>query len=814
MPITEIGTIYTPSIYGRTAFPLQHVGDPIFYKIINSESSSVVDLSKDIINIPNHFFRTGEELDYSYTQFETAIGISTYSPGASPTTDKLPDKVYPIVIDKDNIRVALTTEYAFQNQYANLTSLGIGTQHSLEANKKNSKCLITINNIIQSPISVASTVKIVAHTQASLTLDSLENIKIGTCLKVEDEIVRVSAINFDEKKITLSRGPNLLGTTIKSFPTSINNTVIDVLAGTYNIVKDVIHFDEPPIEGKKISDKVPLDDVLFDGSYSFNYVTDILKTADRVLILWENPPVELGTQNFYYLIKNSENNFSFATSYSNALKKIKVEFSNVSPNEFPITDFRIVYFYPSEENTFTGRVFLRSNYSGNLVFDDISQQFTGLSSSFELKSSGISTVGIKSDNGILLVNNVFQYPGSDEAFSFVEDNTSTYVNFVGFGSTGFLGKEYDINVKGYPRGGIIVSYGTTSGTKYQPLSNYSNIPLSGSVAGVGASVSFDVDEYGSVRNLKFTNFGYNYKVGEILKPSGTNAGVGQVEDDKLHIKINEIAKDSFNAWNIGILDKLDDISSKVNGIRKTFSLTKNGQRVSLDADSQYEIELSQNLLIFINDVLQKPNSSYKFKNGSIITFTEPIPTGSNVKIYFYKGYYGDTVLNQNVSRLKIGDSIKLNQDFILPPPFEQNSRIAKDIISSDVLMTNLYSDIGLSESSSQIRSINWTPQKTDLIIDGEYVSKSRIEQNSGITTFSKIDSRIGTFTGISTNIIGITTTNLLVGDYLEDNSDKNYIGTGISIASISSGQISIASTEFSYSPAGVNTSYISIYRKY
>ena len=437
-----------------------------------------------------------------------------------------------------------------------------------------------------------------------------------------------------------------------------------------------------------------------------------------------------------------------------------------------------------------------------------------MSSSFELKSSGISTVGIKSDNGILLVNNVFQYPGSDEAFSFVEDNTSTYVNFVGFGSTGFLGKEYDINVKGYPRGGIIVSYGTTSGTKYQPLSNYSNIPLSGSVAGVGASVSFDVDEYGSVRNLKFTNFGYNYKVGEILKPSGTNAGVGQVEDDKLHIKINEIAKDSFNAWNIGILDKLDDISSKVNGIRKTFSLTKNGQRVSLDADSQYEIELSQNLLIFINDVLQKPNSSYKFKNGSIITFTEPIPTGSNVKIYFYKGYYGDTVLNQNVSRLKIGDSIKLNQDFISPPPFEQNSRIAKDIISSDVLMTNLYSDIGLSESSSQIRSINWTPQKTDLIIDGEYVSKSRIEQNSGITTFSKIDSRIGTFTGISTNIIGITTTNLLVGDYLEDNSDKNYIGTGISIASISSGQISIASTEFSYSPAGVNTSYISIYRKY
>ena len=81
MPINEIGTIYTPSIYGRKSFPLNHKGDPIFYKIFNSQSSSVVNVSSDIINIPNHFFRTVEPLKYN-SGAGSSIGISTTSPGA------------------------------------------------------------------------------------------------------------------------------------------------------------------------------------------------------------------------------------------------------------------------------------------------------------------------------------------------------------------------------------------------------------------------------------------------------------------------------------------------------------------------------------------------------------------------------------------------------------------------------------------------------------------------------------------------------------------------------------------------------------
>lgn len=843
MPINEIGTLYTPSIYGRKSFPLNHKGDPIFYKTFNAQSSSVVSVTSDTINIPNHFFKTGEPLRYNYNSIDTAIGISTTSPGALGITSQFPSTVYPIVVDKNNIRISLGSSYAANNQYVDIISLGIGTQHSFEAFKQNSKCLITLNNIIQSPISVGSTIKVINYTANSLFVDSLQNVKIGTCLKIINEIVRVDSINYDTKEVKISRGTDVLGTDIVGFSSSLIGGYIDVLSGNYNIIKNTIYFDSPPLEGKKIIYKILTSDINY-GNYSFNLLTDILTTGSQILLSWTNPPQGIPQQKYYFVIKNSNNNFSFAETFYSAIQGIKVPFSNISNNEFPVSDFEIVFFYPNEDSSFNGRVFLKSNYDGNLVFDDISEQFTGITSSFELKSSGISTVGIKSDNGILLVNNIFQYPGSDEAFSFTESASKTYANFVGFGTTGFTGKSYDINVKDYPRGGIIVSYGTTSGSNYTPLSSYSNLALTGSAAGIGASVSFNIDLYGNVKDFKFTNFGYNYKIGEILVPTGTTGVGSQTTNDKIHVTINETVKDSFNAWNIGILDKLDDLSDKANGIRKTFSLTKNGQRISLDVDSEYEIELQYNLLVFINDVLQIPNSSYTFNGGSIITFTESIPTGSNVKIYIYKGYYNDTFTGTSVSKIKKGDLVQLAQNIYGIPPVEENPRIIKQFISADVLRTNVYSDLGLSDDSSQLRSITWTPQKTDLILDGVYLSKSRPEQNSGIGSFNIITTNVtigigttvgitttlGTFVGFCTSIIGINTnvgvgSLIQIGDYVEG----SYVSVGATIVSIGSSNINIGAassgistgsgnlylgiTSYSSSPTGINTIPLMFYRK-
>jgi hypothetical protein len=1015
MPVNDIGAIYTPSIYGRTSFPIRHNTEPIFYKTFDGSSDSIVGISSDKITVKEHFFKTGERLTYN-PGTGTSIGISSLSVGNIGFTTYLPTTVYPIVIDKDNIRVALAATLAIQGVYANINNLGIGSVHTLLAEKANAKSLICVDNIIQSPISVASTVGIVTYTNTSLQLDKLENVKLGSFLRINGEIVKVSAINYTTKNVSISRGSGVMGTPQKNFTGILTTTATEVLSGNYNIVKDIIYFADPPLEGKKINLSIPISDVDFaDASFTYFTAGEVnIISGSQAVFYSENSPQELTSGTVYYLIRSANNTFRFATSLFNAFNNIYISFTDVSGNEFPVAPFQLFLILANENSNFQGRVFLRSNYDGNNVFDDVSQQFTGITSSFELKTSGISTVGIKSDNGIVLINNIFQYPEFEESFEFREvgigSTAKTFLDFKGFDDS----KTYDVNVKGLPRGGIIVSYGVTSGLNYVPLipatgyavvsaagtisniyfgdkgsgyrsgittyyfyidngelpgnggygkispdssglinsfqivsggsgytyngvstsltasiselapngtpigvgttsifeyyrgspvnslnpgyvkidneiikytgisnatsqltgtlrgmlnttgalhssgasvvkyeyyytvkfdapSPYDNIPLSGSTSGIGASVSFEVNQNGEIQNLIFTNKGYNYKVGEILTPTGTIGLSTQTQNDKLKISINEVAKDEFAAWNIGKLRKLNDLSSKVNSVRKVFTLTEtvNGtvRRTSLEADPGGEIDISYNLLVFVNDVLQVPNESYVFLGGSQLEFSEPPSLGSSVKIYFYEGYAGDAPFTQAQTDVKEGDKLQIQRDKFEVPPLRQFSRTAKRIVSSDTLRTEVYTSVGLSNDSSQKRSISWTPQKSDAIIGGEYVSKSRDEWSSGITSITKISRTIysglttvgystyasGTFVGVSTNIIGINTnagigTLLQIGDYVEG----SYVSIGVTIVSIGASYINIGSpgitstylgnSSYSSSPAGTNTIPVRFYR--
>jgi hypothetical protein len=156
-------SIYIPTTLGSNSFRLKHKGDSIFYKVFNGSSSSVVDLQNNKIQINNHFFKTGEKLKYQFPNRGTSIGISTLSPGNSISTSLMPTEVYPIVLDSNNIKLAFSQDLALSGQSIDITSLGIGENHSLECEKQNSKCLISIDNIIQSPISIGSSVQILLH---------------------------------------------------------------------------------------------------------------------------------------------------------------------------------------------------------------------------------------------------------------------------------------------------------------------------------------------------------------------------------------------------------------------------------------------------------------------------------------------------------------------------------------------------------------------------------------------------------------------------------------------------------------------------
>ena len=130
---------------------------------------------------------------------------------------------------------------------------------------------------------------------------------------------------------------------------------------------------------------------------------------------------------------------------------------------------------------FSGRVYLRNNYDSNSIYDDVSDQFTGVTSSFTLKVGGANTIGIGSTggSGILFINGIFQSPSTDlnpnKNFKIVESGSGatgvTTVIFTGITSAdGSVFTSNNINTNQLPRGGVPISIGNTeNGLGYAPL---------------------------------------------------------------------------------------------------------------------------------------------------------------------------------------------------------------------------------------------------------------------------------------------------------------------------------------------------------
>ena len=130
---------------------------------------------------------------------------------------------------------------------------------------------------------------------------------------------------------------------------------------------------------------------------------------------------------------------------------------------------------------FNGRVYLRNDYGTNEIYDDISDQFTGVTTTFTLKVGGANTVGLGTTggSGILFINGVFQSPSTinnpSKNFKILESGTGasgvTSVFFTGITSSDgspFISNN-NINLNELPRGGVPISFGSTvTGLGYAP----------------------------------------------------------------------------------------------------------------------------------------------------------------------------------------------------------------------------------------------------------------------------------------------------------------------------------------------------------
>jgi len=267
-------------------------------------------------------------------------------------------------------------------------------------------------------------------------------------------------------------------------------------------------------------------DIIFDTSFATSGITtissnDIIKIDDEFMrvtsvtgsgttIFVERPILgtEIGIHTLGSTIEKFTGNYTIT---GNTLNFVSAPYGNVplststsAPDERDYTDI-------STRSTFSGRVFTKrgtpggsdETYTDNFVFDDISSQFTGITSEFILKNDAANVSGISS-NTILLINNIFQ---SQQGVQVLEEGE--YQNFESAGVTTvrFSGSNigtatgYDQNLGNLPIGGLIVSVGSFEGSGYQPL-----------VSAGGTAV---VSIAGTIQSISIGNSGSGYRTGVV-----------------------------------------------------------------------------------------------------------------------------------------------------------------------------------------------------------------------------------------------------------------------------------------------------------
>ena len=427
---SEFGTYKGTHSDVKREFEITHDNNPIFEKQFLGNDVGIVSTFSNTVKIPNHFFVSGEKINYRHAGAGStqAIGITSASFVGIGTTDKMPGDLYVIKIDDKFIKLASSAENALKPspQFLDITHVGIGTSHRFVSTNSNSKVLVAIDNAIQSPV-VASAVTSTISSPVTFANDLLEFTGItsffsGDLIKIGNEIMKIEGVGIGSTNFIRVKRP-WLGTQSVGYDTG---ALITKVTGDYNIVGNTMNFVTAP-----------------HGNLPMSSTT--------------NPP-------------DSRDWTGVSTSSS-----------------------------------FQGRSFIRSGelggtnetYYKNYIFDDVSSEFNSINKNFTLKSSGSNVTGIKDDNAIILVNDIFQDPGTTNNYVLDEPGSVgvTTLSFVGTART----ITNDVGISSFPKGGLIVSVGSTEGLGYQPL-----------VAAGGTAV---VSAAGTISSISIGNTGSGYRSG-------------------------------------------------------------------------------------------------------------------------------------------------------------------------------------------------------------------------------------------------------------------------------------------------------------
>ncbi len=751
----------------KTSFDLKYKGDFIFEKLFRGDRSSVVNIDEDFIKIPNHFFVTGEQVKYITNPFNnqdtsSAISISPTTISGVGLTDKLSGDLYVYKVDNSRIKFAASAADSLAQipNLIDITSVGTGRTHFIESTKQNQKCIITIDNVIQSPINVSSSgTSILQNDLVSDTSDSdlifseIEEFAVGDFFKVDDEIMKVNSIDGSINNVKVSRG--VYGTGISSHS---SNTLIEKINGNYNIVGSRIYFGSAPFG----------EDVSTVNNFGSITVESTIKSSfhGRVFI---RSGITNGNEETY------EKNYLF-DDLSNQFNSIDKDFTLKSNGSDIIgisTDRSIVLINNVMQIPEEDFVLSQDSSSTNL-------EFTGTASSISYDQNNASVprggfpISIGSSNG-------FGYQPLIGAAGTATVSIAGTISSVSIGNSGSgyrpgIQNNIRVGVQSYGNlgtpyvefigtasisNGVVVGVNITNeGSGYSnanppklvidPPLPYADIPTiysSSSQSGFGTELKVDivVGQGSSVIDFVVKNYGYSYSAGDILTIEvGGNTGIPTDPSktfEEFSINVVEVEKDNFSGWYIGGLKLLDDISTEFDGERKTFFLKDNGSIFSIISKRGSNIDVKATILVVLNDVIQVPDIAYDFSGGSRLTFVEPPKNGDSCSILFYKGTDGIDVKDVDIEdTVKIGDTLQIIGNTI---KLVERKRIVEDIISPTSVNTNLYSSVGISQNLELLRPLSWCKQSEDLVVNGENITKNRKEYESRINPVCNLISSVG-----------------------------------------------------------------------
>ena len=736
----------------KRAFNITHDGRDVFERLLDLSSTDVVDVTNNTITVPEHFFVSGEKVTYNAPPAGSAVGIGTTTFAGVGSTDLLPSEFFVIKVDEMKIKVARTAEEALASEpiAVDLTGVGVGTAHTLTAQNQNTKCLITLDNYVQSPI-VSTAVTTGITTQITLventvTFQGITSFFGGDMIKVDNEIMKIRGVGIGStNSIQVDRG--WMGTDVE---THDEYAIVRKVEGSYNIVGNTLNFytapqgltpigstTNPPDERDwtGISTSSTFQGRAFlrggiegssDATYETNYIFDDISGGFN------------GVTKDFTLQSERSNISGFADN--NAVITINGVFQGPTGQLTANQDYTLTGGSGITTISFTGTA-TSVAYDANNASIPVGGVIVSVGSTGGLGYQPLVAAGgtaIVSTGGTItsvsIGNSGSGYrPGAQQIVKVGVRTDSTNVNsFVSIGTAAISGGHIVSVAVTNPATGYVQGSEPTVVID-APLS-YSNIPLiysSDSSAGVGTQATIDivVGQGSSVIDFELRNLGYNYDPDQILTVAiGGTTGIPTSFDytfDEFQLTVKDTDGDKFSGWHFGELEVLDKIEEQFDGEKRAFTLTLNGNPVTIRAAVGSNIDVQASLLVFINDILQVPGESYTFEGGSVLNFQEPpkgasddgVTGGDTCKVLFYKGSGStDVVFRDILETVKPGDKLKIDGE---------EFRLSNEIVSTNQVRTNPYQGVGIDGNPDNERVITWCKQTSDVIIDGKTVSKAR-----------------------------------------------------------------------------------------